>query len=258
VKKVKVAIVKHDIKPSSETYNKFQMMASEFAGSNRDADQFNKTVRDKGLNKRSQQFVKEMDYTLPGLESARDIIRWAFDEKTEKGMVSEQIFDNSPGKFVVALIVEKREKGIAPLEQVKTYIEPLVKRDKKAEQLIEKVKTASNSTKDIYQVAQKLNVTVDTVDQLTFPAYNYPKYGPEPELVGTIFTLKKNELSAPIKGKMAIYVVYVRDFVQPPQAPNTDMIKMQAINSFKQRVDNEVYNAIKDKTPIVDNRIFYY
>jgi len=258
VKKVKVAIVKHDIKPSSETFNKFQLQASEFAGSNRTAEQFTKTVADKGLNKRSAQFVKEMDYTIPGLESARDVIRWAYDEKTEKGMVSEQVFDNSPGKFVVALIVEKREKGVAPFEQVKTYIEPLAKRDKKAEQIIEKVKTASNGTKDIYQVAQKLNVTVDTVGQLTFSAYNFPKYGPEPELVGTIFTLKKNDLSAPIKGKMAIYMVYLQDIVKLQATTNLDMIKMQTMSYFKSRVENDVFKAIKDKTNIVDNRIFYY
>jgi peptidyl-prolyl cis-trans isomerase D len=258
VKKVKVAIVKQDIKPSSETFNKFQLQASEFSGANRTADQFNKTVADKGLNKRSAQFIKEMDYTIPGLESARDIIRWAFDEKTEKGMVSEQVFDNSNGKFVVALIVEKREKGIAPMEQVKTYIEPLVKREKKADQLIEKVKTASSGTKDIYQIAQKLNVTVDTVDQLTFSAYNFPKYGPEPELIGTIFTMKKNELSAPVRGKMAIYEVYLQDITQPQTAANTDMIKMQTVSYFKSRVDSEVYKSIKDKTKIIDNRIFYY
>jgi peptidyl-prolyl cis-trans isomerase D len=257
VKKVKVAIVKQDIKPSSETVNKFQVQASEFAGANRTTEQFNKTITDKGLNKRSAQFVKEMDYTIPGLESSRDLIRWAFDEKTEKGMVSEQVFDNS-GLFVVALVVEKREKGIAPLEQIKTYLEPLVKREKKADQLIEKVKTASNNTKDIYQIASKLNVTVDTVDQLTFSAYNFPKYGPEPELIGTIFTMKKNDLSAPIKGKMAIYEVLLQDMVTPATAANTDMIKMQTVSYFKSRVENEVFRAIKDKTEIEDNRIFYY
>ncbi len=258
VKKVKVAIVKRDIKPSSETINQYQLQASEFSGANRTAEQFNKTVADKGLNKRSAQFVREMDYTIPGLESARDIIRWAFDEKTEKGMVSEQVFDNSNGKFVVALIVEKREKGVAALEQVKTYLESLVKREKKADQLVEKVKAASSGTKDIYQIAQKLNVTVDTVDQLTFSANNFPKYGPEPELIGTIFTLKKNELSAPVRGKMAIYEVLLQDITQPQTAANTDMIKMQTVSYFKSRVESEVFKAIKDKTEIIDNRIFYY
>jgi len=101
-------------------------------------------------------------------------------------------------------------------------------------------------------------VPVDTVDQLTFSAYNYPKYGPEPELIGTIFTLKKNELSAPIRGKMAIYEVLLGDISQPATAANTSMIKMQTMSYFKSRVENEVFKAIKDQIKIVDNRIFYY
>jgi len=257
VKKIKVAIVKHDIKPSSETFNQYLAKASEFAGTNRTMEQFKKTIADKGLNKRSAQFVKEMDYTIPGLESARDIIRWAYDEKTEKGMISEQVFDEN-GKYVVAAVVEKRKKGIAPLEQVKSYIEPLVKREKKADQLIEKVKTATNTIKDIQQLAIKFNTKVDTVDQLTFSAYNFPKYGPEPELIGTIFTLKKNVLSEPIKGKMAVYEILLNDIAQPAAAMNTDMVKMQMNSYFRSRVTNEVFKAIKDKTDITDNRINYY
>ena len=264
-KKLKVAIIKHDIKPSSETFNQYLAKASEFAGTNRTADQFNKTIKDKGLNKRSAQFVKEMDYTIPGLESARDIIRWAFDEKTEKGMISEQVFDEN-GKYVVASLVEKRDKGVATLEQVKSYIEPLVKREKKAEQLINKVKTASSTTKDIYLLAQKLYTKVDTVDQLTFAVTNYPKYGPEPELIGTIFTLKNNVLSDPIKGKMAIYQVLLSGITAPATPTSVDMVKMQLLGTFRSRVygnpnyrqESEVFKAIKDITDITDNRINYY
>lgn len=263
LKKVKVAILQHDIKASSETYNKYLADASAFAGESRSAEQFSKNIADKGLNKRQAQFVKEMDYTLPGLPSAREIIRWAFNEDTEKGMVSEQVFD-CEGKYVVAMLLEKREKGIAPLDQVKTYMEPLVKREKKAAQLIEKVKAAAGSSKDIYQIAAKLNAVVDTVNALTFSAYNFPKFGPEPELIGTIFTLKKNTLSAPIKGKMAVYQVWIDDIAQTAGQINPDMMQMQLVSYFRQRVQgdqygqSELFNAIKKETKIVDNRIFYY
>lgn len=262
-KKVKVAVLQHDIKASSETFNKYLSDASAFAGESRTAEQFNKNIADKGLNKRSAQFVKEMDYTIPGLTSAREIIRWAFNKETEKGMVSEQVFE-SEGKFVVALLVEQREKGIAPLEQVKTYIEPLVKREKKAEQILSKVKTASSATKDIYQIATKVNAVVDTVESLTFSSYNFPDFGPEPELIGSIFTMKKNSLSEPIKGKMAVYQVLIDDITMPPSQINPDMMKMQLASYFHQRVrgdqynPSELFNAIKDKTQITDNRIHYY
>jgi len=263
MKKVKVAVLQHNIKASSETYNKYLADASSFAGESRSAEQFNKNIADKGLNKRQAQFIKEMDYTLPGLSSAREIIRWAFDKGTEKGMVSEQVFD-CEGKYVVAMLVEKREKGIAPLDQVRTYIEPLVKREKKADQIIEKVKAATGSSKDIYLIASKLNAEIDTVNALTFSAYNFPKFGPEPELIGTIFTLKKNTLSAPIKGKMAVYQVWIDDIAQNAGQINPDMMMMQLASYFRQRVrgdqygQSELFNAIKKETKIVDNRIFYY
>lgn len=257
IKKVKVAVVSKDIKPSSETINSFQLMANEFAGNNRTAEQFNKSVADKGLNKRTSQYVKRMDYTISGLEVARDVIRWAYDEKTEKGMVAAQVFDNS-GNFVVAMLTEKREKGIAPLEQVKQYIEPLVKRDKKAEIIMEKVKNAVSGAKDIVQVAQKLNATVDTINQLTFASYNLPQYGPEPGLIGTIFSLKKNELSEPVKGQMAVYVVYLMDITTPLVAVNTDMLKTQIMSYFRSRIESEVFTAIKDQIKITDNRMLYY
>lgn len=263
LKKVKVAVLQKDIKASSETFNKYLSDASAFAGESRTVEQFNKNIADKGLNKRTAQFVKEMDYTIPGLTSAREIIRWAFNKDTEKGMISEQVFETD-GKFVVAMVAEIREKGIAPLEQVKTFIEPLVKREKKAAQIMDKVNAASASVKDIYQVAAKVNAAVDTVDALTFSAYNFPDYGPEPELIGTIFTLKKNALSAPIKGKMAVYQVLVDEMTQPPSQINPDMMKMQLASYFRQRVrgdqynQSELYKAILDKTKIIDNRIFYY
>jgi peptidyl-prolyl cis-trans isomerase D len=254
-KKVKVAVLKKDIKASSETFNKYLTDASAFAGENRTAEQFEKTVAEKGLNKRSAQFVREMDYSIPGLESARGIIRWAFNKDTKTGTVSEQVFDDD-GKYIVVVLKEKREKGIAPLEQVKTYIEPLVKREKKAEKIVEQINTASGN--DLYQIAAKINAVVDTVDALTLSAYNFPDFWPEPELIGTIFTLNKNSVSKPIKGKMAVYKVVVDDFIQPPAQINTDMVKMQLASYFRQRVSNDLFKAIKDKTEIVDNRIFFY
>jgi peptidyl-prolyl cis-trans isomerase D len=257
VKKVKVAMLQREIKPSSQTYNDYFAMASEFAGSNRNQEQFNKSVVEKGLSKRSAQFVQKMDNNLPGLEYSREIIRWAFDEKTEKGTVSQSVFD-AQGKYVVAVVTEKREKGIATLEQVKPFIESLVKREKKAEILLEKVKAAMSSTKDLYQLASKLNTIPDTLDYLTFSSANFPNFGPEPEVIGTLFTLKKNVMSEPLKGKMAVYVIVVDDFVSAPATTNYAAIQVQAAGNYKQRATGDAFNAMKKKTKIVDNRHFYY
>ncbi len=257
VKKVKVAMITREIKPGSQTFNNYYAQASEFAGQNRTAADFNKTIAAKGLNKRNAQFVGKMDYSLPGLESSREIIRWAFDEKSEKGVVSNQVFDTQ-GKYVVALLVDRREKGIATLEQVKTYIEPLVKREKKAEKIIANLNTSLSTIKDIPTLAAKFNTKSDTVTSLTFSAYNLPNFGPEPSVIGTIFSMKPNVLSAPVKGDMAVYVLQLDRIVEPPSTGDYTMMQSQLSAFFKQRIQNDVFKAIKDETKIVDNRIFYY
>jgi len=256
-KKVKVAILKREIQASKQTEDSIALKASEFAGKNRTTDEFIKSVVALGYNKRSAQNVKPMDYTLPGLESGREILRWAFEEKTKKGEVSS-MFDLQ-GKYVVATLLEKRKKGIPTLDQVKKYIEPLIKRDKKAEVLITKLNTAVNSSKDLNALSVSLNSPVDTVNSLMFasPGSNYPKYGPEPALVGTIFGMKPNKLSAPIKGNMAVYLVNVDAFTPAPELPNINMFRYQYMQQFMQRISNDIFNVLLDKTEIVDNRLLF-
>jgi len=258
VKKVKVAQITREIKPGTQTFNSYFSQANAFAGANRTKETFNQEVSAKGLNKRSAQFVRAMDFSLPGLETSREIIRWAYSEDTKKGDVSSQVFD-AQGKYVVAVLLERREKGIAPLEQVKTYIQPLIKREKKAETITGKLTTALNSSKDLYQLAAKFTGgMVDTMTAINFSAYNLPKYGPEPKVLGTVFTLKPNVLSAPIKGDMAVYLVQVDQIQEPPANGNYMMQQQQTAQFFKQRVQNDVFKSLKEKTNIVDNRILYY
>lgn len=257
MKKVKVAMIDREIKPGSQTFNFYYTQASEFTGQNRTKEAFEQAVAAKGLSKRNAQFIGKMDYSLPGLESSREIIRWAFDEKTEKGAVSEQVFD-AQGKYVVALLIDRREKGVATLEQVKTYIEPLVKREKKAEKIMADLTTSLSSIKDLQTLAAKYTTKVDTVNSLTFSAYNLPNYGPEPEIIGTVFTLKPNVLSAPVKGAMAIYVMQLDRILEPPATNDYTMMQAQMSAFFKQRIQNDVFKALKDEAEILDNRIFYY
>jgi peptidyl-prolyl cis-trans isomerase D len=257
VNKARVAILTREIKPSSQTFNDYYTKASEFAGAYRTKDEFNAGVAAKGLNVRNGQFIREMTYSLPGVEYSREVIRWAFDEKTEVGQVAPQVFD-AQGKYVVAMLKDRRQKGIATLDQVKTYIEPLVKREKKAEKILADVNTALGSTQDLTALAMKFNTKVDTVAALTLASVNLPNYGPEPTIVGTVFTLKPNTVSKALKGDMAVYVVKLDGIIEPPANTNFSMMKSQMISFFYQRIQNSAFKAIKDETEIIDNRIFYY
>ncbi|MFZ4399497.1 MAG: SurA N-terminal domain-containing protein [Bacteroidales bacterium] len=256
-KKVRVALVSRSLEASNQTYKNVFAKANKFASENTTVDQFEATIKKEGLNKRTAEYVQPMADNIPGVENARELVRWSFNEETKKNDVSKQVFEFD-NKFVVAVIKEVREKGIAPLAQLKQRLEFVVKRDKKAVMLQEKLKTALASTQDLNQLATKFNTKVDTVPQLNFAAYNVGRKGYEPEVIGTTFTLKKAAISKPIKGYTGVYVVCVDDIIKAPAAKDYTMVKMQMQSTFDQRVGNEAYKAIQDKAKIEDNRIFFY
>lgn len=261
VTKIQVATITRSINPSEKTIDNIYSQAAEFATEAINVTEFERVVVDKKLNKRTAQFIHEMDNTLPGVESAREIVQWAFNDKTEKNDASGQIF-NCESKYVVAALTEVREKGIAPLEQVKSYIEPLVKREKKAEILIEKMKNNINGINDINQLSIKLNTVVDTIDYLTFSSNNIPNFGQEPIVVGNIFAIAKNTLSKPIKGEQAVYAIFIDNIKEAEQEDDFSPWKAQVTGFFKSRLMNpqndDVYNALRRKAKINDNRRYYY
>lgn len=253
-KKAKIAIVDRKIEPSSQTIQDLYSKASEFAGDNRTLADFEKSVTAKNLNKRTADMVRASDNNLPGLSNSRQIIQWAFNEETEKGMISS--VNEVTGSYVVAVVKEIREKGIQPLEMVKAQIEPLVKREKKAEKLIDKMKKAG--TKDLYELATKISSKVDTLPGVIFASPNLPRFGPEPELIGTITTMKNGTLSEPLKGNMNVYVVLVDKITNPVQVKEYKMYTQQMMYNFVNRVQREAYMALEKLADVEDNRVRFY
>jgi len=255
VKKVRLAIVARKVEAGNETFAKSYSDASTFAGDNTTMEAFEKAVVIKGLNKRTMERIRPNEGQLPGIENAREVIRWAFNSKSEKESVS-QVFDCS-GKYVVATLKMIREKGIAPLEQIKNDIKSLVMRDKKAIILLAKMNRVIASN-NFNLMATTLSSKIDTIQNITFASPNLPFYGREPAVVGTAFGLKKDQISKPIKGEMGVFLIRIDQVSPAIAAANYDNEKSVIANNFRSRVYREVYQAIMDKTKIVDNRILFY
>ncbi|MDD3743000.1 MAG: SurA N-terminal domain-containing protein, partial [Lentimicrobiaceae bacterium] len=136
VNKVRVAIVKRGIEASSQTNQNIYTEASQFAVEAKEGD-FEKLAEEKGYTKRLAERISKDQNSLPGMSQAREVVRWAFDEKRKVGDISP-VFEVD-GKYIVAKLTEKREKGTPTLEQVKEIIEPLAKREKKAEKIIAEI-----------------------------------------------------------------------------------------------------------------------
>ncbi|MBC8148019.1 MAG: peptidyl-prolyl cis-trans isomerase, partial [Bacteroidetes bacterium] len=256
-KKVRVAQIHFNIEPSKPTYDYYWKLASEFIGKNRTEADFDSSVVELGLNVRQATDVTEMTNNILGLENPREIVQWAFDEDTEVGDVSEKVFELED-KYVIVVLKDSRDKGIATLEQHKEYIEPLVMQDKKAEMIIEDLNNKIASTKDINKLAKEFNLSVDTVDFIRFVNTNLPNYGPEPAVIGSVFGSKKAVLSAPVKGGQGVYVFIVDEFVEAPVIEDYTMTKAEISQTFESRILNQLFEALEKNTEIIDNRINFY
>ncbi|HRY98042.1 MAG TPA: peptidylprolyl isomerase [Bacteroidales bacterium] len=253
VQKVRVAIVKRSLEASSNTFQDIYTKASQFAGENNTAEAFEAAVTAQGLNKLSATDIKKMDSRIPGLTSPRAVIQWAFMEETEKGSVST-VFDVE-GSFVVALLKEVREEGIAPLEQIKTRIEPLVIREKKAKMLIDRFTSAKG---DLNQMAATLGAKVDTLTNVSFASANLPAFGPEPEVVGGMFSASAGAVSSPVQGNMAVYVYQVDAVTPPPAKEDLSQESLMLRRVFENKVAQLYFEVIQDLSDIEDNRYMYF
>lgn len=256
VQKIKMATIQRTVEPSKETADSIYALASTFASECTDATIFDQLIIDKAYTKRLAENVKTTDYTLPGIEEGREIIRWAFNEETEVGAIST-VFDLiGEDRNVVVHMKDRTDKGQAEFEDVKVYIEPFVKKDKKAEMLMTQMNEALNGVTGLDALAKKLNVEIDTFD-VAFATYSLPGYGPEPQCVGIISVLPINTISRPIKGETAIFVAQVSQVVEAPPA-DINLIRMQKQSFFQSKVSYELFKALQNKAEIEDNRILYF
>ncbi len=255
--KVRVAIVERKIEPSTSTIQAAYVKASQFSGSNRNAESFEKAIADMGLAKRSADDIRAMDNNIPGISSPREIIRWAYDTKTKKGDVSPAF--ELEGVFVVAMLREVKEKGAMDFEQSKSLIEPLARREKKAEILINKFNDAANNNADLYAIAAKLNSTVDTLTFVNFSSSNLARYGREPIVVGNIFGLPQGKLSGTIKGDGGVYLLQPdsEKYTEPDEATLANT-KRTLSSIFRSRASRETFVSIEKNAKIEDHRISYY
>lgn len=249
-KVVKVAIVDKPLVASSKTQSAGYSKAQAFLIS-LNKDDFDAQATKAGLKVRSAENVNGIAASLPGLDNARDLVRWAF--KADNGAISDQVFTIGD-QYVVAHLVQVKKKGLLPLDAVKKQIEPAVRNQVKGKLLAEKFASALNGSSSIDQVAQKAGSKVVPVQNIVFANPIIPGAGAEYKLVGTIFGSSVNKLSKPVTGQQGVYVFVVDNFINPAPLTNAVREKQQIGQAVLQRSEGQIFDALKDKDNVKDYR----
>lgn len=250
---VKIAYLAKRIDASSTTSSEALSRANDFATANQDQKTFEKNVQEKGLNKRIADNIKPMDFVLPGLGSSREIVSWAY--KAKKGDVSP-VF-TLEDKFVVGVLTATREKGTAPLSEIRPMVEAEVKKTKKAEQIMAKLKEPAT----IEAAATATNQPVLTADGISFGQPFIPAIGFEPRVTGAAFNKAWGtaKVSAPIQGGTGVFVLKVNLYVPAPQpAADYNQQRLAYEQGLKQFADQQLFEALMKKSNIKDNRAQFF
>lgn len=250
VKVIKVAVVDKPIAASSKTQTVAYSKAQAFLGAIT-KDNFDAEIKKEGLKKQTAEDVNGTASGLPGLDNARDVVRWAF--KADKGDLTDKVFTVGD-QYIISRLTEVKPKGTLSLEAVKKQIEPAVRNEVKAKQLDEKFAAALNGSTSIDQVAQKTGTKAVPVQNIVFANPIIPGQVAEYKVVGAIFGSKLNVLSKPVNGQQGVFVYIVDGFTNPAALTNNLRQKQQIGQALEQRASGQVLDALKDNANVKDNR----
>jgi peptidyl-prolyl cis-trans isomerase D len=252
IKKVQVGIMERKVEASSATQQIIYQKASAFAGTNNTGEKFTASLKKDRIVPQTANYLNENMKEIPGIKGSRELVRWAF--KSEPNSISGVM--EISNKFIIARLTQIREKGIASVEQVKDQLIASVKKDKKAEQILEKMKKDISASSNISDLATKLNTHVESANDITFASYALPSAGFEPNIIAAATSIAPNKLSAPVKGNNGVYVLEV--ISETTQEGNKEITTNRMAGMYQNRVSYEALNTLKKLAEIKDERAKFY
>jgi peptidyl-prolyl cis-trans isomerase D len=93
---------------------------------------------------------------------------------------------------------------------------------------------------------------------MAFNTFSIPGGYSEFETIGRIFALENGQTSVPLKGDNAVYVVSMTNKVAPGEAGDLAADKSSMLQRMEGRVENGVFNALRESVGVKDNRHLFY
>ncbi|WP_026978823.1 peptidylprolyl isomerase [Flavobacterium tegetincola] len=246
---IRLATIARKIEASESTADKVYNQAVTFEMDANEKD-FAAVAKASGLTVIPGIKLSAMDENIGGIQSQRQIVKWAFDKKTSVGDVKRYEVPNL-GNVIVKL-VKVNEEGLMAIDQARPMIENRLKNQKKVELIKAKLK---GTTLDA--MAQSAGVTVQNAVDVSIENAVLPGFGQEQRAVATAFALAPNKVSAPIEGASAVFVVMQKSVAKAPAI--TDYSPYLAVlQGQNAAAPGRVITALKENADIKDNRPVFY
>ena len=256
VTKYDVAVIKHTIDFSKQTYSDAYNKFSQFVSENKTIEEMEKNAEKFGFKVSERPNITNADHYVAGIRATREALKWIFDAKA--GDVSPLYECGSNDHLLVVGLDKVHPVGYRALEanDVKDMLTIEVIRDKKFEML----KSKLAGVKSIAD-AQAKGAKVDSVKQITFgaPVFVQSTGTSEPALSGAVAATKAGGFhAAPVKGNGGAFVFQVLNEGAKEQAAfNAKEVEAQLKNMAMQaasRFMQEMYQ----KANVTDKRYLFF
>jgi peptidyl-prolyl cis-trans isomerase D len=254
VDKYDVAIVKHTIDFSKQTYSDAYNNFSQYVSENKTIEALEQNAEKFGYRVQERSDIANYEHNVAGIRSTREAMKWIFDAKD--GEVSPLYECGSNDRLLVVALSKTHKVGYREWESEKVALQQEVMRDKKFETLSQKLE----GVKSVADAQQK-GARVDTVPQITFsaPVFVQATGASEPALSGAVACAKEGEFSKKVvKGNGGAYLFQVltqksREGASFDAKSQERMLKQQAMQAAG-RFMQELY----EQANVVDNRYLFF
>ena len=252
--KARLAFLKHEVTPSTKTYQNVFAEANKFVTENRTYDQFNAAIEEQGLTKRTMPRMNAATYQIAGIDNPREIVRWAFKDDTKVGDISS-IFDMD-NMFVIAALTNIVPEGFAPLSVVAEQAKYQIMNKKKGEIAVEKMKACGT---DVNRMVNELGAESTSVSDISLDSRVLGNFGVEADVVGTMLGMKDGEEVGPMAGNSSAFIVKNVKITTPEATSDYSDVMREKTSQFNNKVlGGSIYNALKNNAKIEDNRAKFY
>ena len=254
VDKYDVAVVKHTIDFSKDTYSQAYNKFSQYVSENKTLEQLEANAKKFGYSVQERKDIYNSEHTVAGLRSTRDAMKWIFDAKA--GDVSPLYECGNNDHLLVLALTKVHPEGYRDLSDVEDMVKQEVIRDKK----FEKAAAQLAGVKSIADAKAK-GATIDSVRQITFsaPVFVQAAGASEPALSGAVAAAKQGQFSAaPVKGNGGAYLFQVVSKKQREGAKYDE--KQVAATQRQQQLQaaSRFMNELYLKSEVKDNRYLFF
>lgn len=251
----KVAYLTKAIVTSDATDNAAMGLASQFAAESRNRKNFEDNAKKRNLNRFTAAEIKPLESNIQGLGESRELVKWMYE--AEVGDVADRPYLVGD-KYVVPVLTQVAKEGIMSAQKARPLVEFIIRNEKKANQIIDKIGSANT----LEAVSKAVSQPVSQSDSVLFNSPYIPNVGQELKVVGAAFNKQHQaKISAPIPGNGGVFVVKVIN-VSAVSNPDFDAAQQQAaMQQMQQRsISNPqaLLEILKKTVTIKDNRAEFF